>query len=300
MDSGAVSPWVSRRAAVVFAAMLGFLPAHAGEGRPYVAVQFEILAPVFRRNLPQRADIETALAQRIGAQISPRFRFADWPGPAADAMTQPKLGTLVVRLEEEEAAPTPRIVMKWYAQFGAGAPRELPIARIEMYSSTDPTWATNNRADFESQAGGKLASEIRTEGFYTLLFRQFVRLLPLATSVRVVPDDRVIVVPLRWQDVLLGPESSVVVRFEKKQGDLTPRGSLTLDLITKRARDPDIGFVQGTVKDASFDGHPLELERRWNSTLPQLLKDADVRCYLAEYEQADPESTGDGLVTDSQ
>jgi hypothetical protein len=298
MDSGAVSPRVSRRTAGLLAAMLfAFLPAQATEGRPYVAVQFKILAPKFQ-HLPQRADVETALAQKIGAQIAPHFRFADWPGPTDDVSSQPKVGTLVVRLEEEKTDPSPRIVMKWYGQFGGGEPSELPIAPIEMYSPTDPTWATHDRADFETQAGGKLVPFIRTEGFYTQLLLQFVRHLPLATSIRVVPDDRVIVVPLRWQDVLLAPESSVVVRFVKRQGDAAQQGSLTLDLITRRARDPGIGFVQGAVQKALFDGHLLELESRWNSTLPELLNHAEVQCYLFDYVQADSESTSDGLVTD--
>lgn len=272
--------------------------ARADETRPQVGVRFEILAPTFKRNLPERAQAELALARRLAEQLAQRYRFASWKVPPEAAASA--LGALILRLEEQPGAPNPRIVVKWFGSFGPGATSvmELGLPPLEVYPPTDPNWDTNNRADFESRVSGRLFGVTMTDGFDDLLFSMFVRELPIASSVTAVPADKAIMMPLVWQDVLLSEESKVVVRISKSVGAATQRGTLLLGLITERPKDPGLGMVQGCIREATFAGRKLDPVDCWHPEIPEFLNGAQVRCFISEYHATEFAGTRDGLVID--
>jgi hypothetical protein len=236
-----------------------------------VAVAFEIEAPTFRNNLPQRAQAEDELARVIADEFAQRWRFADWL-PRAQAGAAP-IGSVTARLVELPAQPGPQIAVRWFGSFGgAGTVPLNGLLPIEVYAPSNPNWHSNNRAEFVSHVKGKLLATIRPDGFIDeRLRREVVQRLPIASSIEVVPGDRVIVIPRLWKHLQLGPKSVLVVRFARGSGVQEEQGQLLLALPSQRPRDPLAGFVQAGVREATFGPRTLPLTGGWNATLPSLL-----------------------------
>jgi hypothetical protein len=293
--------WTRRLVSPALALAAGALLAVSSSAdgtKPVVNVRFEIVASKFRQNLPQRAQLEASLAQQVAQQFARRYRFADWPTdvPAAGA----QLGTLVARLNEIPRAPSPLIQVEWFATFGADPANTvaLTLPSVEVYSPTNPNWDTNNPADFEARAWSALSPVVGAEGFHGDVLNKFVRELPIASSVTAVADDRVIVVPLFWNDLLLSPESELIVRFSKSLGAVPQRGTLRLDLISPRTREPGLGLLEAGIKEASLGAQPLSLEQRWNQDLPALLGGAQIQCFIDKYRPVEFAGTSHGVVLD--
>ena len=286
---------MATRTLILMVATLLLAPVARADGKPYVAVRFEITGPTFKAGLGDRAPLETKLAEAISSTISKRFRFADWP--AKPAGPEGKLGALVMRLEEEAANIGPRVVLRWYGDLGTGSVDRLPMETIVLYPPTDPGWPTNNPAELESQVIGKLLPAIETDGFADGFLAKFIRQLPLAQSVDPRADDHVIVLPLKWADVGLGDETTIMVKFVKPQGEVSKRGTVSLDLISERLNDPGKGHIEGGVKSASIGAQPITLQDRWSPELLDLLNGAQVKCFLVDYHPSEFGGTSGGLVT---
>lgn len=273
--------------------------------KPHVLVRFEITAPAFVRNLPQRSQSQQSLSEQLAAQMAERYAFADWPVTARDGNA--KLGELVLRLEEDGTTePNPSIVVRWYASFGANdvALQRLPLPEVPIYEPSNPNWDTNSRRDFETRVLSRMNEKTRSDAFYGAFFQIFIRNLSIASTVHAQSGDHVIDVPMQWRDMLLAPESVIVVRFKKTRGAVAEQGSLRLSPVTARIlpQDPStqlsVTMLRGSVDQALFAAQPLNLVSNWNDRLPELLTDAEVRCYIFDYKPVEFAGTAGGLVID--
>lgn len=289
------------------AALLAFTASAswALDSKPHVVVNFDIVAPAFKLNLPQRSAAQATLGNEIASQVAQRYAFADWTLTPRD--DQARLGTLSLRLEEEpNTVPNPRIVVKWYGGADAASAKELAIPPIEVYAPTNPNWDTNSRANFETRVTDKLREAMRSDAFFEQFFKVFLRTLPIAKQVRTAPADRAIDLPVTWRELLLAPESVVVVRFRRASDAGAEAGTLTLNPVAPRrvvldsANNVTATLLRGAVDEAVVGVHRLDLVGNWNDRLPALLNNAEVRAYLVEYKPLDFADTDDGLVLDLQ
>lgn len=277
--------------------------AHALDAKPHIVVNFNIEAPTFQRNLPERGAAQDAIGRQLAALIAQRFAFADWTVTAGDA--ESRLGALVLKLEEDDSTvPNPRIVVRWYGAAGPAvvAGKQLPIPAVEIYAPTNPNWDTNSRRNFQTRVLGKLVDIMRADAFYDQLFSVFVSKLPIAEQVKAVANDRAIDVPVAWRELLLAPESVVVVRFRINSGTAVETGTLKLNPIAPRlvvldpATNTTSTLLRGAVDEATVGVHRLHLVGNWNDELPNLLNGADVTCYLVKYKPLEFGAVDAGLV----
>jgi hypothetical protein len=284
----------------LFAAAIAMSSDAALAGKPEVLVQFEIAVPAFQRNLPQRAQAEQAVASAVAAELERQYVFAHWLAQAP-AQPQMQIGRLVLRMDQNPAMqPNPQVFVHWFgARAGPGAPLvDLGFAPIEIYSPGNPNWDTNSRPDFETRLLGKALEKVRTDAFHDEFFIRFVKLLPIASTIVPHAADRVIEIPLRWNEVLFSSETELVVRFDKRVNQTKQEGTMTLGQIAARtatAAGPVEfpGLLRGSITKASFDARPITLDpRNWNDQLLQILSGAKASCYISVYKPRD-ELAGD-------
>jgi hypothetical protein len=174
--------------------------------------------------------------------------------------------------------------------------RDLGFRPIDVYSATDPNWDTHNRHAFESRVLEKTLERVRTSAFADEFFLRFIRRLPIGSSVVLDANDRVIEIPVQWNEMLLSPESQLLVRFDKATPPTTREGTMTLGRIVPRLVEQTGGVaalpefparLRGSITEASFDARPIVLNENWNEELPQILNGANASCYISIYKPRD-------------
>jgi hypothetical protein len=277
---------------------LGMQPAHAA--KPEVLVQFEIEVASFNDNLPELDAALLAVRTALAAELGRQFVFADWRVAAPDPAVA-RLGTLVLRLSADAATrPNPRIFVNWWGTgSSAGSSlRDLGFDPIEIYSPGDLNWDTNDRRAFETRVLGQTMAKMRTTAFREELLERFLKRLPLGSSIVPHATDRVIEIPVQWTELLLSPESQLVVLFDKSVDQTKREGMMTLSRIAARVGPqanpaaPPPAFaaaLRGSITAASFDAVPIPLDaQQWNADLPELLSGATAACFISVYKPRDP------------
>lgn len=287
-------------------ACLGFALAAASgavqAGKPEVLVQFEIAVPAFERNLPERARAQQNISAALATELARSYGFANW-SVQTPAHPQAQLGRLVLKMEENlQTQPNPQVSVRWFgASAESGAPpKDLELAPIEIYSPGNPNWDTNNRGNFETRLLGLTMEKMRTDAFKAEFFKQFIARLPIASTIVPQMTDRVIEVPVAWDELALSSESELKVLFAKAV-DATPRqGQLTLGQIVARASDPAAAespvLLRGSITQAMFDARTVVLDQNWSDQVPVLLNGAQVRCYISVYKPRDPLAGDSGVL----
>lgn len=287
----------------LFAAAIAVASDAALAGKPEVLVEFEIAVPAFLRNLPQRAQAEQAIASAIATELERQYVFAHWLAQAP-AQPETQIGRLVLRLDQNLAMqPNPQVFVHWFgARAGPGAQlADLGFAPIEIYSPGNPNWDTNSASDFETRLLGKTLEKVQTDAFHDEFFKRFVARLPIASTIVPQAVDRVIEIPLRWNEVLFSSETELVVRFDKQVDQTKQEGSMTLGQIAARVGQSATpvasaefpALLRGSITKASFDARPITLDpQNWNDQLVQILNGANAFCYISVYKPRD-ELAGD-------
>ena len=276
-------------------------------GKPQVVVQFEIQVPAFQRNLPEQSQALQHVSSAIAAELARQYEFADWV-TQAPAQSETQLGRLVVRMKEEQprTQPSPRVSVSWFGSSSSTDETlvDLKFDPIEIYSSGNPNWDTNNRADFETRVLAKTMEKVRTDAFRDRFFNVFLANLPIASTIEPQAADRVIEIPVRWSDVLLASESVLTVKFNKQVDEGLQKGTLVLGQIVARAAaaggtaaSPEFpARLRGSVTKADFNGASIPLDtQNWNEKLLQVLGGAKAYCFISP-----PYKPRDELLGDSE
>ncbi len=106
---------------------------------------------------------------------------------------------------------------------------------------------------------------------------------------------------MRWREMLLAPESVLIVRFSKQVGVSAETGSLRLNPVAPRvvldaATNTTATLLRGGVDTATVGVQKINLVNNWSDRLPELLRGAEVRTYIVDYKPLEFVGTGDGLV----
>ena len=282
------------------AALSASLPVLAA--RPEVVVEFEITVPEFTQNLPERDKAIQTLRNAFANELQRQFVFAHW---LTEAPTQPQmqLGRLVVRLEQDKGMkPNPRVFVRLWGARPNGPLTELSLPELEIYSPGNPNWDTNNRGDFETRVLTHTMENVRNDSFREKFIKQFISKLPISSAVEPMVTDRVIEIPVRWNEVLLSSETELVVTFDKQVPQGSRTGTMTLGRIVTHVdgqanaagASPEFpARLRGSITDASFDAVKIPLDQQnWSDQVAQVLSGAKALCFISKYMPRD-ELAGD-------
>jgi hypothetical protein len=251
--------------------------------KPAIDVKIAIVAQSLAA-LPQRSFVEREVAKGIASRFRDHYRLFAWgPAPAPVA-------TLMARVTQTAAQPLPTIDLDWVLQVPGQADFVLPIAQQPIYDSSDMNRALHEPDGFRNDLE-RAVREVLKEGFFDRFRDEVVQRIPIARAAKAIPEDRMIAVPLLWNEAQLSHEAVVRVLFERREGDAVKRGHLDLDVLNERSRAPEKGMVQGGVQSATWDTGQLELAARWNPQLPLLLDGASIWCHITKYKEGLGESS---------
>jgi len=263
--------------------------------KPAVVVEFEITVTEFTDNLPELDKSIKAVGEALAIELQRQVIFAHWL-TVAPADPQMQLGRLVARLEQDTSTgPGPRVFVRLWGARPNGPLKELGLPEMEIYSSSNLNWDTNNRRDFETRIVTRTMETIRNDSFRDKLVAQFLGKLPLSTAVEPKAVERVIEIPVRWSEMLLSSETVLLVHFNKSFPDGTREGEIRLGQIVARVDQNAAGAVsafparlRGSLKTASFNGGPIDLEpQNWSDEVLRVLADASVNCFILTYKPKD-------------
>ena len=270
-------------------------------GKPEVLVQFDVAVEKFSKNLPDLDQARLTVSKSLADELQRQFVFASWlVAPSTQPNTQ--LGRIVLKMEaDDRTQPSATVYVKlWGASAAAGAElQELGFQQIDIYTASDINWATHDRRAFEARVVQKTMERVRNSAFAEEFFTKFIRRLPIARAVVLDANERVIEIPVQWNELLLAPESQLLVRFDKSAP--VRQGTMTLGRIVPRLAEPVAApapfaefpaRLRGSVTEASFDTHPIVLNDNWSDQLQQILSDANASCYISVYKPRD-ELSGD-------
>lgn len=263
--------------------------------KPEVVVEFEITVTEFTDNLPELDKAIQAVREALAIELQRQVIFAHWL-TVAPTDPQMQLGRLVARLEQDTSTgPGPRVFVRFWGARPNGPLKELGLPEMEIYSSSNLNWDTNNRRDFETRIVNRTMEKIRNDSFRDKLVAQFLGKLPLSTAVEPKAIERVIEIPVRWSEMLLSSETVLIVQFNKSFADGNREGEIRLGQIVARvdqnATGPSAAFparLRGSLKAASFNGGAIDLEPQdWSDEVLRVLADANVNCFILTYSPKD-------------
>jgi hypothetical protein len=273
----------------------------AGE-RPSIRVAVDIRSESLRRTLgTRRADAEQRLAAGLAELLQLRHPYLAWsaatattvPAPAAatGASTGTTMGTLLATIVDRgTAAAGSPVALAWSLPLAgaAGGEQALKLPEVPIFPPFDIRASAHEPVAFAQHARERLRAVVQSEGFDRQSFEQLVSLLPIARGIEALADDRLVLIPLRWEHLRLGPGSRLEVQVVQTAADGERRNRAVLTAVQERRRgEPrQRGLVQATVAELFADSTAMPLDRQWHPRLPELLRGREVLCYLKHF-QAD-------------
>lgn len=293
------------RAAVVLAAgvLALCLAARAQPPRPWVQVLVEIESPSLRDSLhTDRPRAEADLGRRLAELLRERHPFVGWRGAAqagpAPGLAAAPMGTLLARVVDVGSAATGSAVELAWALRGAQGDERLPVPAVALYLPFESGASRHDAALFVAHAHGRLGEKIRVQGFDEVTRLHVLRRLPIARAVEPLASDRVVLLPLRWQDLRLGAGSTleVLVTQPTPSGERVNRALLSEVRERRQGAAQHRGLVQAAVNALKEDSIDVPLQQQWSPRLPALLRGTSVACYVTHFMAA--EATPGGVELD--
>lgn len=262
--------------------------------RPQIRVAVDIRSESLRRTLgTRRADAEQRLAASLAELLQLRHAYIAWTAAAAPATSNSStMGTLLATIVDRgTAASGSPVALAWTLPLtgvaGAGE-QTLKLPEVPIFPPFDIRASAHEPIAFAQHAREQLRAVVQTEGFDRQSFEQLVSLLPIARGIEPLADDRLVLIPLRWEHLRLGPGSRLEVQVVQSAADGERRNRAVLTAVQERRRgEPrQRGMVQAAVAELFADSTVMPLDRQWHPRLPELLRGREVLCYLKLY-QAD-------------
>lgn len=261
--------------------------------RPWILVLVEIESPSLRASLAnRRGDAERELARRLAVLLSQRHPFVGWrdAAPTPSAPDAPAaMGTLVARVIDVGSAASGSPVELAWALRGARGDETLTVPAVPLYLPFESSGSRHDALRFVEHAQSRLREKVLVEGFDEQARRHVVSRLPIARGVEAVPSDRVVLLPLRWQDLRLGAGSRLEVQVTQDIAGGQRVNRATLGEVRERRHGPPQlrGLVQAAVSAMTEGSTDVPLQQQWNPRLPDLLRGSLIECFLKEYRPAE-------------
>ena len=246
--------------------------------KPQLLVRATFASTSFNDGVAAKRQLwEQAVATHLTQRIEPLLGFAAW-NAMADTST-PVLGELILRLTEDGGGDMPPVIGKWFFKIGAAAEQPLPWLPVTLYQRNDPNLAANIQL-LQQRTIDALAL-VSGDALRDNLLADFTPKIPLVRQATANPADKVLELPLRIEELPLGPGSKMDVTFNKP----APNGADGVIKLT-RFGHANSGKLRGGVDEVILNALPLQLTDNWNSKLDSLLKGTAVECFLITYDPA--------------
>ena len=269
--------------------------------RPWILVLAEIESPSLRASLAnRRGDAERELGRRLSVLLSQRHPFVGWrdAAPASPPDDPPTaMGTLVARVIDVGSAAGGSPVELAWALRGARGDEALTVPAVPLYLPFESSGSRHDVLRFVEHAQSRLREKILVEGFDDQARRHVVSRLPIARGVEAMPLDRVVLLPLRWQDLRLGAASRLEVQVTQDVAGGQRINRATLGEVRERRHGaPELrGRVQAAVSAITEGSTDVPLLQQWSPRVPELLRGSLVECFLKEYRPAEAAPSAVGL-----
>lgn len=265
--------------AAVLAGAAGLAMPALSMARPAIEVRVDIKAASLD-GLVQRDFVQREIARKIADRFRDRYRLFAWSPEQGT-----KVATLVVRVSETPARSLPTVDVDWVLEVPGQSDYVLQIAPEHVYESSNSMRALTEPDAFKSDLD-KAISAVLKGGFFDRFREEVLQRIPIARDAMPIPQDRMIAVPLLWTEAQLSFESVLRVTFERKEGNVTRRGSFDIDILNERTAAPGKGMLQGGIQTATWDTGMLPVVSRWNDQLPTLLQGASITCHIAKFRES--------------
>jgi hypothetical protein len=276
-----------RRSALLVTICVTVLAAPAAlAGRMQIQVRAEFASRSFNDKVNDQKKVwEQEFSKTVADRITPLIGFADWKAEPDTA--RPVASTLVVRLAEEGGGEMPRVVVQWLYQQGTNKAEPLPWPTVTVYERNDPNLAGSVQT-LQQHTADALA-KVAADSLKANLLHDFTPRIPIARQITARSAEKVFELPLRSDDLPIGPESIMDVAFSKPG----PNASEGIIKLTRFGRATS-GNVRGGVASVMMNSLTVPLTNEWNSDLGSMLNGSTVVCYLKQYE---PARAVDNIVT---
>jgi len=240
-----------------------------------VQVVVTIQSENFREGLgdARRQSFESTLAAEVATSLGQQYPLIDWSVTTGASEPAGRL-TAAVTEQSPSVVPdgaqelSPEVNLEWRAEIGGQA---LPMPSVFpqlLYSSTQVDRPIHDeRGQFLALLREKIVGWARSDTNH--LKAEFVKYVPLATSVVVQPDKQLVVIPVPWQHSRLGEKS--VFRLSYQGGSDGPEQMhVMLSGLAQRLTDPLQGNTQSHVSECTRDGASIPPAQQWQSCVDPL------------------------------
>lgn len=270
------APFGRRLTLVWLACVLSTSVSANGQGTlPLVNTAFRIVAPDFRQNLSsqQILAVENDVGTKVAEEAGRRFPFLRW----GRATATPVSARLSLSLEAEPGPFASSIFLVFTAESGNTS---RPLRRVLLYSPSDGA-STHNPAQLSIDIRRKLEELFANEDFRESLHSDFLKGVPIASQVVVDSTDRVLVVPLPYNDLRPAGDSVLSVRFTSEargsDGAMELRdGLMELKPFGRYHQTPQEGAVQCKITLFSFRDITLALGG-WHQDIAAIVSPPGIR-----------------------
>jgi hypothetical protein len=273
-------------------------PAHALTPRA-VLVVVKIESDQFRRGLgeAQAAQIESTIAAEVAASLAQQFPLVDW---LVTAGADPPVGRLTAAVTEKPTAMMPEIKLEWRAEIN-GNPLPMPSVFPQiLYSASNADRPVHNdRGAFVVLLQEKVVGWAQADTNH--LRGEFLKNVPLATSVTLEPGRMLVVIPVPWRESRLGEESEFRVSYIGGTAELPEQTRVMLSGVALRLLDPLQGNTQSHVIECTLGGARVDAAQLWDvcvdplSTTPQRRLLVNIEDYVYDAQSG---VLFDGFVSD--
>lgn len=268
-----------------------------------VRVVVSIESQSFREGLGEARcrQFESKLASDVADALRQQFPVVDWS--ATDGGGEPA-GRLIAAVTERQpqslpAGVEPEVNLEWRAEIG-GQPLNMPSVFPELlYSSTTIDRPLHDEdGKFFALLTQKIVGWAQSDTNH--IKTEFLKYVPVATSVLVQPGQQVVVIPVPWKQSRLGEKSVFLVSYVDGIANPREQTHVMLSGLARRLSDPLEGSTQSHLSDCTRGGATINPAQQWQTCLDPLNANPsrNVSVRVDDYIYDANPGVSNGIVTD--
>jgi hypothetical protein len=272
-----------------------------------VEVVVSIESPQFRDGLgdARRQQIESTIATEVAASLAQQFPLIEWQaGPGA---VDPAGQLIAAIAEPSNASPDddsflPEVSLLWRAAIGGEDLAMRSVFPQTLYSASNAERPVHDdRGAFMKLLRERVVGWVQSDTNTAHLQSEFLKYVPLATSVRIQPDQQLVVIPVPWEQSRLGEQSEFSVSY--RGGEAGPEKTrVMLSGVARRLTDPLPGNTQSHVAGCTRGGADVDAAQFWQTCVDPLNRNPQQKLLVSIEKyvyDANPDVL-DGMIVDDQ
>lgn len=246
----------------------------------------------------RRGQIESGLAAELADKLMLQFPYMNWlPKATAD----PSVAELIVAVTERPTPILPEIKLEWRALIDDHQLRMRSIFPMLLYSSSNADRPLHDdRGEFQERLRKELNAWMESEPNREHLQEEFLRSVPLATSVAIPSGQNIVVIPVPWRQAQLDERSILRLSYIDSSG-APERTNVLVSGLARRFLDPLPGDTQSRAHNCTKAGEDIGAAELWARCVEPLtdLTTKKLLVKMDKYVHADPDVL-DGMLLDAQ